>query len=97
METLQRTANRGSVATGYVVGNSLKVESDNNEYLERSTSGASDGNSTQHTISVWVKRTQVGVDSEPVSAGGIGRFRFESDDTFSYQFRSGKELSLIHI
>ena len=92
METLQRTANRGSVATGYVVGNSLKVESDNNEYLERSTSGASDGNSTQHTISVWVKRTQVGVDSEPVSAGGIGRFRFESDDTFSYQFRSGKEI-----
>ena len=93
METLQRTANRGSVATGgYEVGNSLKVESDNNEYLSRSTSGATDGNSTQHTISVWVKRTELGVDSEPVSAGGIGRFRFESDDTFSYQFRSGKEI-----
>jgi len=93
METLQRTANRGSVSTGpYEVGNSLKVESDNNEYLERSTSGASDGSSTQHTISVWVKRTELGVDSEPVSAGGIGRFRFESDDTFSYQFRSGKEI-----
>ena len=67
METLQRTANRGSVATGgYEVGNSLKVESDNNEYLSRSTSGATDGNSTQHTISVWVKRTELGVDSEPV-------------------------------
>ena len=92
METLQRTANRGSVSTGYDVGNSLKVESDNNEYIERSTSGASDGSSTQHTISVWVKRTELGVDSEPVSAGGIGRFRFESDDTFSYQFRSGKEI-----
>ena len=92
METLQRTANRGSVSTGYDVDNSLKVESDNNEYLERSTSGASDGSSTQHTISVWVKRTELGVDSEPVSAGGIGRFRFESDDTFSYQFRSGKEI-----
>jgi len=92
METLQRTANRGSVSTGYDVANSLKVESDNNEYLERSTSGASDGSSTQHTISVWVKRTELGVDSEPVSAGGIGRFRFESNDTFSYQFRSGKEL-----
>ena len=93
METLQRTANRGSVSTGvYEVANSLKVESDNDEYLERSTSGASDGSSTQHTISVWVKRTELGVDSEPVSAGGIGRFRFESNDTFSYQFRSGKEI-----
>ena len=92
METLQRTANRGSVSTGYDVANSLKVESDSNEYLSRSTSGASDGSSTQHTISVWVKRTELGVDSEPVSAGGIGRFRFESDDTFNYQFRSGKEL-----
>jgi len=91
METLQRTANRGSVSTGYDVGNSLKVESDNDEYLERPT-GSPDGNSTQHTISVWVKRTELGVDSEPVSAGGIGRFRFESDDTFSYQFRSGKEI-----
>ena len=28
----------------------------------------------------------------PVSAAGIGRFRFESDDTFSYQFRSGREI-----
>ena len=92
MESLQRVANRGSISTGYDVDNSLKVESDNNEYLERSTSGASDGNSTQHTISVWVKRTELGVDSEPVSAGGIGRFRFESNDTFSYQFRSGKEI-----
>ena len=91
METLQRTANRGSVSTGYDVTNSLKVESDNNEYLERPT-GGSDGSSTKHTISVWVKRTELGVDSEPVSAGGIGRFRFESDDTFNYQFRSGKEL-----
>ncbi len=91
METLQRSANRGSVSTGYDVANSLKVESDNDEYLERPT-GGSDGSSTQHTISVWVKRTELGVDSEPVSAGGIGRFRFESDDTFSYQFRSGKEI-----
>ena len=80
-----------SADTGYEVANSLKVESDNNEYLERPT-GGSDGSQTKHTISVWVKRTEIGVDSEPVSAGGIGRFRFESDDTFSYQFRSGREI-----
>tara|TARA_Y100001972_G_scaffold128702_1_gene191122 strand:+ start:3719 stop:5125 length:1407 start_codon:yes stop_codon:yes gene_type:complete len=92
MESLNK-ANRGSVSTGpYQVDNSLKVEADNNELLSRSTSGASDGSSTQHTISVWVKRTELGIDCEPVSAAGIGRFRFESDDTFSYQFRSGKEI-----
>ena len=43
-----------SADTGYEVANSLKVESDNNEYLERPT-GGSDGSSTKHTISVWVK------------------------------------------
>ena len=91
MEVLQRTANRGSISTGYDIDNSLKFESDNNEYLERPT-GGSDGSSTQHTISCWIKRTELGIDSEPVSAGGIGRFRFEADDTFNYQFRSGKEL-----
>ena len=57
MAFLERNANRGSISTTYDVDNSLKVEGDNNEYLSRSTSGASDGNSTQHTISVWVKRT----------------------------------------
>ena len=92
MTFLERNANRGSISTSYDVDNSLKVEGDNNEYLERSTSGATDGSQTQHTISVWVKRTELGIDSEPVSAAGIGRFRFESDDTFSYQFRSGKEI-----
>ena len=92
MAFLERNANRGSISSDYDVDNSLKVEGDNNEYLERSTSGATDGSQTQHTISVWVKRTELGIDSEPVSAAGIGRFRFESDDTFSYQFRSGKEI-----
>ena len=92
MAFLERNANRGSISLEYDVDNSLKVEGDNNEYLSRSTSGATDGSSTQHTISVWVKRTELGIDSEPVSAGGIGRFRFESDDTFSYQFRSGREI-----
>ena len=33
METLQRTANRGSISTGYDVDNSLKIESDNSERL----------------------------------------------------------------
>ena len=35
METLQRTANRGSVSTGYDVDNSLKLEADNTEIIYR--------------------------------------------------------------
>jgi hypothetical protein len=33
METLQRTANRGSISTGYDIDNSLKFEADNSEFL----------------------------------------------------------------
>jgi len=33
MEVLQRTANRGSISTGYEIANSLKFEADNREYL----------------------------------------------------------------
>ena len=40
MEVLQRTANRGSISTGYDIDNSLKIEADNTESL---TSSAQDG------------------------------------------------------
>jgi hypothetical protein len=33
MEVLQRTANRGSISTGYDIDNSLKFEDDNNEWI----------------------------------------------------------------
>ena len=58
METLQRTANRGSVSTGYDVDNSCKLEADNTEYLHRTVS--STGNRDVGTVSCWVKRTELG-------------------------------------
>jgi len=36
METLQRTANRGSVSTGYDIDTTLKFESANTESLTKS-------------------------------------------------------------
>mgnify|MGYP000199228404 CR=1 FL=1 len=57
METLQRTANRGSISTGYDIDNSLKTEADNSEYLSRVIS--SGGNRKTWTISAWVKRTEL--------------------------------------
>ena len=58
METLQRTANRGSVSTGYEIDNSVKMEADNTEYLSRVLS--STGNRRTFTISTWRKRTELG-------------------------------------
>ena len=37
METLQRTANRGSISTGYDIDNSVKLEADNNEWFYRAS------------------------------------------------------------
>jgi hypothetical protein len=65
MEVLQRTANRGSISTGYDIDNSLKFEADNSEYLSKTPSSA--GNRKTWTLSAWVKRTELTTESN--SAG----------------------------
>jgi hypothetical protein len=57
METLQRTANRGSVSTGYDVANSLKFEDDNDERMYKAISSQ---NQRTFTVSLWLKRTELG-------------------------------------
>ena len=57
MEVLQRTANRGSISTGYDIDNSLKFEPDNSESMSRTPS--SNGNLKTCTLSVWLKRTEL--------------------------------------
>jgi len=60
METLQRTANRGSISTGYNIDNSLKIEADNAETMQRTSGSIGTPTSTQKaTISAWVKRTEL--------------------------------------
>jgi len=58
METLQRTANRGSISTGFDIANSVKLEPDNAEFLKRNQA---DGNRKTWTYSMWVKRTELGM------------------------------------
>jgi hypothetical protein len=93
METLQRTANRGSISTGYDIDNSLKLESDNSERLYKTPGGA--GNRRTFTISFWTKRTEInGVKQYPFEAGNsdsdTDRFtlRFGIGDTFDIQSQS---------
>ena len=59
MAFLTKAANRGSIATGYDIENSLKFESDNLETLY-AVPWSSAGTRTTHTWSIWVKRTELG-------------------------------------
>ena len=58
MEVLQRTANRGSISTGYDIDNSLKLEGNNSERLYFTPASA--GNRKTWTVSLWFKRTDNG-------------------------------------
>jgi hypothetical protein len=87
METLQRTANRGSISTGpYQIDNSCKFEADNSEYLSR-TAGAT-GSATTWTASMWVKRTEIGIEAVPIGAVDSGVttdfWRFRNTDQIRF-------------
>ena len=87
METLQRTANRGSVSTGYDVANSVKLQTAgvNSEFFNYTISSA--GSRTTGTVSMWIKRTTLGVLQYLWEQGDTdndnGRLfaRFGTDDT----------------
>ena len=69
METLQRTANRGSLATGYDIENSLKLEADNTEYLIKTNDAGT--NRKTFTVSMWFKRTELANDYMQLWQGGV--------------------------
>jgi len=88
METLQRTANRGSISTGYDVENSLKFEADNTEYLSRTPSSA--GNRKTWTFSGWVKRTEIGSGGNTILSAGDTYIQFDGN-ALQINFRAASE------
>ena len=81
MEVLQRTANRGSIATGgYDIDNSLKFEQDNSEAMTRTATASQGGNRKTWTWSGWIKRTELGRHMYLFSAGGTGLQILSSDN-----------------
>ena len=92
METLQRTANRGSVSTGYDVANSCAFDSTRSEKMTRTPSGA--GNRRTFTISFWAKRGTLNTKDYVFEAGNsdsnTDRFtlRFGTGNTFDIQSQS---------
>ena len=98
METLQRTANRGSISTGaYDIDNSLKVESDNREYLRWTnfSTYASSARKKKFSMSLWCKRTELGSQQIIWSTQSNGYLSFEADDEIKwYQTYSGVQKQL---
>ena len=70
METLQRTANRGSLSTGFSIDNSLKFEADNTEIIYRANESGT--NRKTFTTSLWFKRTELGAAQEVWHGGRNG-------------------------
>ena len=92
MAFTDRFHNRGSVSTGYDIDNSLKLESDNTERVNKvagTISGA--GNRRTFTISFWTKRTEI---------NGVKQYLFEAgnsdndNDRFTIRFGTGNTLDI---
>ena len=87
--SLLAVAGANSASGAYDIDNSLKFEPDNSEYLHKTPT--SSGNRRTFTISMWIKRTEVGIDSYLMQSGD-GDYnqsdrtliKFDSSDNFRF-------------
>ncbi len=80
METLQRTANRGSISDGgYNIPFSCKFEQDNSERMNRTATQSQGGNRRTWTFSGWIKRTEFGRVQYVFSAGATGFYFLDNE------------------
>jgi len=87
MEALQRLHNRGSISTGYDIDNSYKNENDNTERMYRPWGGIT-ANTRTWTVSLWVKRTELGACytwGAGVSGNDVLVVDFDSDDRLGFR------------
>ena len=87
MEVLQRTANRGSVSTGYDIDNSLKFEADNSEYLKWTdiSTYATSARKKTFSFSVWFKINELGVQRTIWSTASNGYLLLQADGQLKWQ------------
>ena len=89
MAFTDRLHNRGSIS-GYDIDNSCKFETDNVEYLTRTPS--SDGDRQKFTISLWVKRTELGTYQTLYGAQPSGGY--SNANTFQFCFTPDDKIGL---
>ena len=88
--TLDAGIGANSASGGYDIENSLKLEADNTEYLTQTPS--SDGDRQKFTISLWVKRTELG--SYQTLYGAQPASGFTDNNTFQFAFTSDDKIGL---
>jgi len=93
METLQRTANRGSVSTGYDIDNSLKFERDNSEAILTQNQAA--GNQKTWTFSAWIKRSRLDFDWDNIFGAGTAIIIFNAENDLIVELYNGTTYKLI--
>ena len=93
METLQRTANRGSISTGYDIDNSLKFEEDNSENITTTNQAA--GDRKTWTFSAWIKRTDITYDYATIFGAEFTIIKFLGDDRLGLELYNGTYYNLI--
>ena len=91
METLQRTANRGSISTGYDIENSVKLEPDNTEYLSRTIGSTS--NRKTFTVSCWFKRTELKAGAADANGHNLFFSGTDSTNMVSLQFHTWQDTN----
>jgi|5B_taG_2_1085324.scaffolds.fasta_scaffold16026_2 hypothetical protein len=89
METLQRTANRGSLSTGYEIENSVKLEPDNSEFLSRTIGSTS--NRKTFTVSCWFKRTELKAGAADANGHNLFMAGGDSTSMVSLQFHTWQD------
>ena len=98
METLQRTANRGSVSTGFEVGNSALFEADDSSYIRFTNISTyySSARAKKFSNSIWIKQTEIGKTNTMIlsyAANGYLEFTSTGELKFIMAFRSGSSGS----
>jgi len=96
METLQRTANRGSLSTGYEIDNSCKFEASNDEAIV--TTNQASGNQRTMTFSVWIKRTNAITSvAEYIFGAGETVMRFNTSEALQLYTTSSTYLETTQV
>ena len=98
METLQRTANRGSVSTGFNVDNSALFEADDSSYIRFTNISTyySSARAKKFSNSVWIKQTELGKQTMVLSYAANGYLELSSAGELKLYmaFRSGSSCLL---
>ena len=94
METLQRTANRGSISTGFDVDNSAIFEADNSSYIRFTniSSYYSSARAKKFSNNIWIKQTELGKSNNMIlsyAQNGYLEFSSTGELKFLMAFRSG--------